>query len=343
MTELVLRRASVEDDAQMRELNETAFAANPKARADVTRWQWWTNPFGETLAWVWEDDGAIVAQYVAYCVPGRLRGAAQTFVIGVDAAVDPAYRGRQLFTPLSRALYDDANAHGTPLMAYPNEQSVRGITRAGWEEVARLQVHVLPLDDTWVAERFRVPLPLASLARRVVFRSRRERGVSTDVPATSPEDIDDLWDEVAPTVANGVDRAAAWWRWRYDAHPDAPYTFVAARDSGGRLRGAAALRVRDDLGGRFFCLLELLTADASAAAAIVGAIADGAAGEAHGAALTAAPGSDLAGTARAAGFRRLPARFEPTPIHFGVVPHPDLVPAPSSLQWSTCWGDLDHI
>lgn len=342
---LTLRRAGRDDEADLLALNAEAFTFNPKARADIVAWQWWDNPFGETLVWVWDDGGRPVAQYVAYCVPGVLDGRPATLTCGVDAAVSPAYQGRRLFSPLSRALYDDCNAHGWPLLAFPNAASIGGIRRAGWVEVARQRFHVLALDDAYLAERLHLPRALARAARAIAFRPGSTGGLRADSGAGPPTDVDGLWAEVAPTVRYGVARHGAWWDWRYGAHPDAPYRFLEVRDGGpgGRLRAASVSRVREELGGRFHCLLEFLAADAASAAALVRAIVDGALGPADGAVLEATPGSRLDHQAAAAGFRRLPVRLEPRAAYFGVVPHPELVPAPAAVQWSTAWGDLDSI
>lgn len=341
--ELILRRATRDDDAALRALNAAAFAHNPKTRPEITAWQWWDNPFGEPLVWVWDDGGEVVAQYVGYCVPGVLRGRPQTFTIGVDAAVAPSHQGRRLFTPLSKALYADAVAHDLPLMAYPNQLSYRGIARAGWAEVTRLRVRVQPVDDGWLARRFHLPRAVAAAVRRTGFRRRPTAPGLVASPAPGGvEGIDELWAAVAPTVENGIVRDAAWWRWRYEAHPDRPYAFLEVR-RGARLVAAVAARIRDDLGGRMLCLLELLAVDADAARAAVHAVAEGALGPADGLALTAVGGSRLDHLAGRCGLRRLPARFEPMPIRFGVVPHPRLVPDPAALAWSTSWGDLDHI
>ncbi len=340
---LVLRRADVRDDVALRRLNAAAFPDNPKTRADIVRWQWWDNPFGETLVWVWDDGGEVIAQYIAYCMPGVIGGRSCTLSNGVDAAVDPGYQGRRLFTPLSRALYDDSNAHGRPLFAYAsNPIAMRGVSVAGWVDVARMRVLVLPIDDGWLARRFHVPRPLAAAARRTAFHRRPVGGLRAVVVAQPPDDIDALWAEVAPRIHNGVARHGDWWRWRYAAHPDQPYRYLEVR-AAGKLRAAAVTLPRDDFGGRFHYVLELLAADDGAARAILVAIAGGEVGAADGAAMTAITGSEHERAGVAAGFRRLPPRLEPKPMHFGVVPHPDLVPAPASLRWSTSWGDLDHL
>ena len=345
---LKLRRAGFDDDQSMRALVAASFPGNPKVSADMTRWQWWENPFGETLAWVWEDDGSIVAQYVAFCAPGWIAGKRTTVTLGVDAAVDPAYQGRRLFTPLSEALYADSVARGWPLYAYPNEQSWKGISRAGWIEVSRPSVYVLirPGGARWLASRLKLPAavsPAIGMAARVGFRPRKPKGGPHAVAVLSspPQDVEELWTAVASAEESGLERGANWWHWRYDAHPDKPYRFIEAR-RGGQLAGAAAVVTREELGGRFICLLELLARDDDSARAVVAAIAGGSVGESDGIALTATRGSRLESLARVAGLRKVPGRLQHRPIRFGVVPQPDVVPDPTALRWATSWGDLDH-
>jgi hypothetical protein len=83
--------------------------------------------------------------------------------------------------------------------------------------------------------------------------------------------------------------------------------------------------------------------DSHAAWAIVDAIERGALGPADAVALTAMPRSHLDRLAGDAGMLAPPQRVLERPIHFGLVPHPTLVPDPAAVGWSTSWGDLDHI
>ena len=339
---LVLRVVGQDEDAGLRAVIAKAFPDNPKARAEITRWQYWDNPFGSTRAWVWDDGGQIVATYIGYPVPVLLDGRPGTAAIGVDAAVLPSHQGRGLFTPLSRALYADCGAHGMPLtICYPNANSTAGITKAGWLPVARLRTLVAPFDDAWLARRFSLPRPAARLVRTAAFAPGRAKGlVAVEVAAPSP-DVDALWAQVAPTVTYGVVRDAAWWRWRYSGHPDAPYRFFEVRRDGG-LVGAAVTLQREAFGGTFLNVLELLTARVPAARALRSAIAR-AAGGAAGAALVAVPGSPLDALAVRSGFRRLPRRLEPKPLMFGAVRNGPGSPDPTVVPWSVAWGDLDHL
>lgn len=350
---LVFREADRADDAALRRINAEVFAANPKTRPEITAWQWWDNPFGDTIAYVWEDDGEVVGQYVAYRMPATLDGQPGRVAIGVDVGIAETHRGRGLMRRLLDACFQRATDEGTPFYSLPNQQSVKGASNSGWVEVAQLEVRVLPTDAAAVAERLHLPgragTALAGVGQRLLHaRVRPPAGISVDAvdDLTADDlagDLDQLWDRVVAHHPWGVARHGDWWRWRYAEHPDRPYRILAAR-RGGDLVGAAAVITRDDLGGRFHCLLELVAVDEDAARALVGAVRDGAAGPpVDGIATTAVPGSRLSQLAGAAGLVKIPARALPRPVHFGVVPHPTIVPDPTAVSWSTAWGDLDHI
>ena len=336
-------RAATRDDAgDIRALLGGAFSGNPKARPEIMDWQYWDNPFGEARAWVAEADGRVVAHYAGIRLPGVLEGRAATLAMGVDAATDPEWRGLGLFEQLARAVYLDCGQAGMPVTyCLPNPNSLRGFQKAGGRDVGRARVRVASLDDAWLAARMRVRRPAAAVVARLAFRlPRRPDGGIVDAP---PEGLDALWISVASRWPFGVARGAEWWRWRYSLRPDRPYVFAEARRAG-RLVGAAAAMVRDDLGGRFLCLLELLAEDARAARDVVGALV----AQADILGTVAVAATTLPGTwhdrmARAAGLRPLPRRLEPQPMHVGLADNAGTMPAGALRGWSLCWGDLDHL
>jgi len=343
MAEPILRAATRADDAGMRAVIAAAFPDNPKQRAEITAWQYWGNPFGPTTAWVWEDDGRIIATYTAYPMPAVLDGRPALAGNGVDAAVDPAYQGRRLFEPLARALYAGAADDGMAVtMCFINNPlAIRGTTKAGWLQVGRLVVWVLPVDDAWLGRRTHLPGPVAGLGRRAVWH--RRRGPAASAVGGVPTGLDGLWSD-AGGVTTGVVRGQAWWDWRYGGHPDRPYRFLELRRTGG-LAGAAVVTTREAFGGRFVYLLELVATDAPAAAALGRAAAADARTEgAAGVAVMGLPGSRLAERAAQAGLRRLPARMDPKPTSFGAVPNDGATWSHlATLPWSVSWGDLDHL
>lgn len=341
MGEPTLRAATGDDDAGLRALFEACFPDSPKARADVLRWQYWDNPFATPVSWVYTDAGAIVAHYAGMPVPITVDGAPATGAVGIDAATAPTHRGLGLFESLARAVYDDGGRRGMPVtLCYPNANSLRGFVKAGGHPVGALRTFVLPVDDAWVAQRFHLPRIVASMMRRAAFgRVGRDDARPVD---NTPDGLDELWAAVAPASPNGIRRDAAWWRWRYDRHPDQPYARYEVRRDDGRLAGAAATVVHDDFGGRFVYLLELLTLDRDAARALVGAIVDDHPGV-SGLATVGLDGSPVAVAARRGGLRPLPRRIEPKTLNFGIADNTGTRADLASAPWSVAWGDLDHL
>jgi hypothetical protein len=113
---------------------------------------------------------------------------------------------------------------------------------------------------------------------------------------------------------------------------------------GGHLVAAAAAMVREDLGGRFLCVLELMAEDGRDARDVVGALV----ARADVLGTVAVAGTALPGTWHhrllgAAGMRTLPRRYEPQPMHVGLADNAGTMPARALEEWALCWGDLDHL
>ena len=342
MSEPVLRKGTRDDAEGICALLRRAFPDNAKGQRDVLDWQYWDNPFGPPTVWLWQDQDRVVGHYSVVPYPARISGRPARLGIGIDAAVDPDYQGRQLFGPLARSLYADALAHDAQaVVCYPNENSVRGIARQGWVELGQLRTHLLPLRPEWYAQRVGVPAavlrPLVQLAALRV-RGRSDHECRQVAGADLLDGADALWQRQERDLVHGVTRDAAWLRWRYLDRPGAsPYRCWTARRAG-ELRALAVTTEREQQGAPFTYLMELIADDAAAARALVGRIALES-GDSTGIVVATLPGTPLSATATAAGLRLVPRRFEDKPLHFGVV-HPQ--PAQRS-GWSLGWGDLDHL
>jgi hypothetical protein len=346
----VLREATPDDEAGIDACLAESFPDNPKARREIRHWQY-HNPFGELCAWVYDDGGRIVGHYANYPVPCLLDGDVSLAGVAVDAAVSPDHQGRRLMRPLNEALYRASVAKGMRVsLAYPsNPIAVKGIRSAGWLEVARLRTLVLAVDDAWMASRFHVPRPIASVVRTVGFRGAR--GPAGDEVGAPPEGLDALWAVAikAGDVRNGIIRDAAWWRWRYAASPMSAYRWFEVR-RGQRLAGAAAVVVREDFGGRFAYLLELEAIDRDAARAVVRAVIANVR-DVSGIATVAVDRGPLHRLATSAGLRTLPRRLEPKGLWFGFVDNARAAGVSqqtptgglASAPWNIVWGDLDHL
>lgn len=338
-----LRAAGPEDADAIRAVLAASFAGNAKTDPAILAWQYWGNPFGPPRSWVAESEGRIVAHYAGACLPAQVDGSRATIAIGIDAATDPGFRGLGLFEQLARAVYADAGQAGHPVTyCLPNPNSLRGFRKAGGQDLGRARVLVAPLDAVWLAHRFHLP---PQLARTAVRGLRVRKGGGAEVVRSPSPDLDGLWTAVAPAHGNGVRRDLSWWNWRYRDRPRDPGYVLLETRRAGRLAGAAALLLRGDLGGPMLCLLELLALDPAAARAIVSHAATAVAPAlgAVGLATTALPGTPLERWARSSGLRRLPSRFEPAPMHVGLVDNLGTNPDITRHRWSLAWGDLDHI
>ena len=342
MSEPVLREARPEDEDGIQACLEESFPDNPKAKAEIRHWQY-HNPFGELSAWVYDDGGRIVGHYANYPVPCLLDGDAAVAGVAVDAAISPDYQGRRMMKPLNRALYEHSASKGMRVsLAYPsNPIAVAGIRSAGWLEVARLRTLVLAVDDAWVASRFKVPRLVASAVRAVGFSTGRGP-VGNEVGAP-PQGLDGLWAQLVRDngIRNGIIRDAAWWQWRYADSPMSAYRYFEVR-RGQSLAGAAAVVLREDFGGRFAYLLELLAVDAAAAAAVVRAVVHNV-GDVSGLATVAVDRGPLHRVARGGGLRTLPVRLEPKGLWFGFVDNDGTTSHLTAQPWHIGWGDLDHL
>lgn len=340
----VLREARPDEDDAIRACLAESFPDNPKAKAEVLHWQYRANPFGRTVSYVYDDGHRIVGHYANYPVPCLLDGEASLAGVAVDAAVSPDYQGRRLMKPLNEALYAASVDAGMRVsLAYPsNPIAVKGIRSAGWLEVARLRTLVLAVDDAWLAKRFHAPRVVASAVRSIGFRTGR--GPTGDEVGAPPDGLDGLWAAWLRdgNLRNGIIRDASWWQWRYADSPMAPYRYYESRRDG-RLVGAAAVVVREDFGGRFAYLLELLAADREGARAVVKAVAANV-GEVAGIATVAVDGSPLHRIAASAGMRTLPQRLEPKGLWFGFVDNTSTdLGRLTDQPWAIGWGDLDHL
>jgi hypothetical protein len=325
VSEPVLREATAADIPEIAAMFRRTFPDNAKSDEAILRWQYWNNPYGPPVAWVWSDGSKIVGNYTSIRYAAKVDGVATTIGMGIDASIDPDYQGRRLFHPLATKLYTETGRHGMPYtLGYPNENSVRGLTRAGWQELGLLRTHLLMLDSGWYARRIHLPGAVMSLAR-LALRARKPRGsyLAAEEAAPSP-DVDELWQAVEPTVVNGVIRDSTWFRWRYVQRPSGAYRYFATR-RGGRLVGVAVTTQREQQGGLFTYLLEFVAVDDDAARSLVEVV------------------TSTSRLALAAGLRLVPARFEEKALHFGVVDNDGSRGDVTQMKWTLGWGDLDHI
>lgn len=330
------------------------------------RWKHQANPFGESPVLVAEAGGRLIGVRAflrwTWHLGGEGDSAAVAAVRAVDTVTHPDWRGRGLFSELTRRLVDHVASEGAAFVFNtPNRKSGPGYLKLGWEEVGGLPVYFRPLRATALPRALLSLLPGQG-------RGGSEAAAGSDAPpALDPdgglETVDTLLAD--PWTATLLDRlgntrrasggardafglyryrtqpTATYLRWRYAAVPGVDYR--ACRTGDGASAAALVVRGRHRRGLREVSVSEILAvpgeAGVSTAARLLRRL--GRSTGADYAVAIASPATPEHAALRRAGFRRLPVsgpRFFIRPLKAALEspsPPPPPLNDPASWRWST--------
>jgi hypothetical protein len=190
-------------------------------------------------------------------------------------------------------------------------------------------------------------LALRAAAAFAQLRGGRGSLVGTSAPVAGfGTEFDRLWASIAPSVAVGLVRDAAYLNWRYVANPAYRYHRLALHDAG-RLRGLVVGSARRIFGVDAMLLVDLVAEGgepAIGAALLHALVADARRQDLGMIAALAIPGSILFTVLRRCGFVRVPGRLDPRPFRTaGVVFDPTSGRASNPAAWYFSWGDTDVV
>lgn len=247
------------------------------------RWKHRANPFGSSPVLVAEAAGGLVGVRAFLRWSWQRGDEAVPAVRAVDTVTHPEWRGRGLFSTLTRELVERVAAEGAAFVFNtPNAKSGPGYRKLGWSRVGRLPLYVKPL---------RAKAVPAALAARFAGRRGSEPGTAeaatADDEAVLAADSTGGADEVFPKpVGAFLDRpgtaallaaaatsgetsryrtlpTADYLRWRYADAPGLAYRVLA--DPGGE--AALILRGRRRHGLAEVSMSEMLTVPGAAGVA----------------------------------------------------------------------------
>jgi hypothetical protein len=174
-------------------------------------WKHLENPFGPSPMWIARAGDRVVGfraflRWQLLLPNGRVIAAARA----VDTATDPEFRARGIFTSLTLAALDSLRDEGVEIVFNtPNQQSLPGYVRMGWQQLGRFPVAVRPGRARFVR--------VIATARRAATRDP----VPTTFGAAAPDALDDvaaldrLIASLLPVSGLSTRRTADYLRWRY--------------------------------------------------------------------------------------------------------------------------------
>jgi GNAT superfamily N-acetyltransferase len=229
------------DEPAVLELLGASLAGGPTGRrtAEFFHWKHVANSFGRSPGLVAEQDGEVIGLRLFLRWEFRAGDQVIRAVRPVDTATHPEHQGRGIFKALTLSALDQLQADTDLVFNTPNEKSMPGYLKMGWQVVGTVPIAIRPVRPITFARQFRAatrgapsgPPPVCPLP-----------------PAASILDRSDELDALVAEVGAGDPRLRTrlsldYLRWRYVEAPDLDYRVISVDGPGG-LAGVAFARAR---------------------------------------------------------------------------------------------------
>jgi len=263
-------------------LRGAVFREEEKDKMDPRFWGWefLEGPDGQGLIYIVEDERKIVGHFADVPRWFSVQGESVLGTLSLDLMVHPDYWRRGIFEALGRyGIERVRKQNGLFLIAFPiRRETIQGLKKIGWEEVAKLPVLVYPVRFSGIINRY-LHFPLLSflaggVARLLFFLFRRlERGNGTEkIEIEEMHLLDDQFDHFWQKALSlypimGV-RNRNYLTWRYLRHPTRTYAIYRAKKSG-EMKGYIVLRKVELLNFNSAVIVDLLALDEVTLAALV--------------------------------------------------------------------------
>ncbi len=219
---------------------------DPRFTSERFAWLHEQGPGGPSHKVVCEAEGRIVGLYAVLRRPAHLDGGPVMAGRDVDPVVDPAWRGKGLFTRMLDWML--ANIEGVDIFYnFANRASAPGFCKRGWTVADALVDHVAQLGYRRLASREGLLWAASRLARPPAGE--------WPVRELTPADVADLPPPLLPPGRRfAVERSSAYLDWRYLQSPLHDYALLARHDGE---TVVDVLVVRRDPGARRLVLVDL--------------------------------------------------------------------------------------
>ncbi len=248
--DLELRRATDDDTRAVLDLLREALGWNDPRDPALFEWKHRKNPFGPSPTWIALDRDRVVGlrtfmRWELERGDRRLRA-----VRAVDTATHPAYQRRGVFSRLTLLALGELERQGVDFVFNtPNERSLPGYRKLGWQVVGRLPITVRPASVRGLRRMARARIPAEA------WSSPSSAGVPAAEVLQAREPIARLVDVRPRSDALRTVLSLDYLAWRYGT-PLLGYRALVAPT--GIENGVAFFRVRDRGAAREVALCELL-------------------------------------------------------------------------------------
>jgi GNAT superfamily N-acetyltransferase len=239
--EYTVRPYRDEDEPQVLALLGHALGGGPSGHrsSEFFRWKHVDNPFGPSLMLVADLADRVIGLRAFMRWRFRADDRVVEAVRAVDTATHPEYQGLGVFRRLTEEALGVLEREVDLIFNTPNEKSLPGYLKMGWETVGRIPVHVRVRRPVRFVRRVRSlgdadasgdPLPVDAPTAADVLGARRE--VEELLAGSSP---------IGDRLTTPLTHAFLWWR--YGSAPELDYRIVS-EERGSELAGFAVFRVR---------------------------------------------------------------------------------------------------
>lgn len=251
-----IRHLVRDDERRILALLRQTVGETSASKKTVDFWQWKhsQSPFGSSYsvcAWNERPANIVGLRTLMWWSLRAPDGTILRAARAVDTATHPHHQRRGIFSRLTRFAIDDLRQRGAAfIFNTPNDQSLPGYLKMGWNTVARWPIYLRPV--SWLATG-------AKLARGIgpgeVGRSTgpiRDVGLESwsEFRARCPWDLAELvaaHERRRPSVGYRTTRTPAFLDWRYGGHPEIQYRVHAVeRDN---VRGVVIARAVAGIAG----------------------------------------------------------------------------------------------
>lgn len=243
-------------------LFKDCFDANgsPKNIENI-RWQFFENTESNCFVDIAfdEEKNKTAGIYAVSCVKFKIGDTSCPGTQSLDTITDIDYRGKGLFTKLSRNVYKNVEDGGVRLVyGFPNGNSIHGFKKKlEWNVLDPVPFLIKPLKSKYFTDKIKVLkfLPNLSLSFSKLKKSKR---YSISEQSDFPSEVNEVWEQFSTHFKVAVVRDQDYLNWRYLKKPNENYRIAHCRDANNKYVGFIVFATKEKHNGKIGYIMEFV-------------------------------------------------------------------------------------